>query len=45
MTPAAVAGAAKLLEALGGGLYTEDDVRRALEALGGKLPGGRRSGQ
>ena len=43
MKPAAVAGAAKLLEALGGGQYTEDDVRRALEALGGKLPGGRRS--
>jgi 5-methylcytosine-specific restriction protein B len=45
MTPAAVAGAAKLLETLGGGQYTEDDVRRALEALSGKLPGGRRSGR
>jgi energy-coupling factor transporter ATP-binding protein EcfA2 len=45
MPPAAVAGAAKLLEALGGGQYTEDDVRRALEALSGKLPGGRRSGR
>lgn len=45
MPPAAVAGAAKLLEALGGRQYTEDDVRRVLEALGGKLPGGRRSGR
>jgi MoxR-like ATPase len=45
ITPAAVAGAARLLEALGGGQYTEDDVRRVLEALGGKLPGGRRSGR
>ncbi len=45
MPPAAVAGAAKLLEALGGRQYTEEDVRRVLEALGGKLPGGRRSGR
>jgi energy-coupling factor transporter ATP-binding protein EcfA2 len=45
ITPAAVAGAAKLLEALGGGQYTEDDVRRVLEMLSGKLPGGRRSGR
>jgi len=45
MPPAAVAGAAKLLEALGKKQYTEDDVRRVLEALSGKLPGGRRSGR
>jgi energy-coupling factor transporter ATP-binding protein EcfA2 len=45
MPPAAVAGAAKLLEALGGGQYTEDDVRRALDAVSGKLLGGRRSGR
>jgi hypothetical protein len=45
LPPAAVAGAAKLLEALGGRQYTEEDVRRVLEALGGKLPGGRRSGR
>jgi hypothetical protein len=40
--PAVVAGASRLLEALGRERYTEEDVRRVLEALSGRLPRGGR---